>query len=62
MVFTMFSAITALLTAMYNFCFLIPFLLHCSVSHIQANGRSLSPAFGVEIVEPSGNFVLEAQI
>jgi hypothetical protein len=50
------------LTAMYNFCFLIPFLLHCSVSYIQANGRSLSPAFGVEIVEPSRKFVLEAQI
>jgi hypothetical protein len=62
MVFTMFSAFTALLTAMYNFCFLIPFLLHCSVSYIQANGRSLSPAFGVEIVEPSRKFVLEAQI
>ncbi|KAG6748041.1 hypothetical protein POTOM_047936 [Populus tomentosa] len=55
-------AITALSTAMYNLCFLIPFLLHCRVSHIQANGRSLSPAFGVEIVEPSGKFVLEAQV
>ncbi|KAG6749447.1 hypothetical protein POTOM_046493 [Populus tomentosa] len=33
-----------------------------NVSHIQADGRSLSPAFGVEIVEPSGKFVLEAQV
>ncbi|KAL9385522.1 hypothetical protein Peur_022532 [Populus x canadensis] len=37
-------------------------LFFICVSHIQANGRSLSPAFGVEIVEPSEKFVLEAQI
>ncbi|KAL3571936.1 hypothetical protein D5086_025840 [Populus alba] len=30
-----------------------------NVSHIQANGRSLSPAFGAEIVEPSGKFMLQ---
>ncbi|BBG97484.1 F-box family protein [Prunus dulcis] len=32
------------------------------VSHVQAKGKSLSPAFGVEIHEPSGQFVLKNNI
>lgn len=31
----------------------------CSVSYVQVVGQSLSPVFGVEILEPSGKFVLK---
>ncbi|KAJ7971866.1 F-box protein [Quillaja saponaria] len=34
-------------------------LFYICVSHVQVVGRSLSPAFGVEILEPSGKFVLK---
>lgn len=29
------------------------------MSHVRVLGRSLAPAFGVEILDPSGNFVLK---
>jgi hypothetical protein len=35
------------------------FIANCSISYVQVVGRSLSPAFGVEILEPSGKFVLK---
>lgn len=35
------------------------FISCCSVCHVKAKGRSLSPAFSVEILEPSGKFVLK---
>lgn len=31
----------------------------CSVSHVQVIGRPLSPAFDVEILEPSWDFILK---
>ena len=31
----------------------------CSVSYVQVVGRLLSPAFNVEILEPSGTFLLK---
>ncbi|XP_062156810.1 F-box protein At4g00755-like [Alnus glutinosa] len=34
-------------------------LFYICISYVQAVGRSLSPAFGVEILEPSGKFVLK---
>ena len=34
----------------------------CSVSHIQALGLSLAPAFDVEILDQSGNFVLKQYV
>lgn len=34
-------------------------LFYICISYVQVVGRSLSPAFGVEIVEPSGKFVLK---
>ncbi|ONI22877.1 hypothetical protein PRUPE_2G156300 [Prunus persica] len=37
-------------------------LFYICVSHVQAKGKSLSPAFGVEIHEPSGQFVLKNNI
>ncbi|KDP28688.1 hypothetical protein JCGZ_14459 [Jatropha curcas] len=36
-------------------------LFYICISHVQVMGRPLSPAFGVEILEPSGKFVLKAQ-
>ncbi|XP_050203421.1 F-box protein At4g00755 isoform X2 [Mercurialis annua] len=36
-------------------------LFYICISHVRAMGRPLSPAFGVEILEPSGKFVLKAQ-
>uniref|UniRef100_A0A2P2KVI2 Uncharacterized protein MANES_01G261800 n=1 Tax=Rhizophora mucronata TaxID=61149 RepID=A0A2P2KVI2_RHIMU len=36
-------------------------LFYICVSHVQVMGRPLSPAFGVEILEPSGKFLLKAQ-
>lgn len=38
--------------------FLMHLISNCSMSYVQVMGRSLSPAFGVEILGPSGNFVL----
>ncbi|GLT84516.1 hypothetical protein SLE2022_027410 [Rubroshorea leprosula] len=35
-------------------------LFYICVAHVQVVGRPLSPAFGVEILEPSENFVLKA--
>ena len=35
------------------------FIANFSVSYVQVRGRSLSPAFGVETLEPSGTFVLK---
>lgn len=40
-----------------NFVFIV--FAYYSVSHVQVKGKSLSPAFGVEIHEPSGQFVLK---
>lgn len=31
----------------------------CSVSHVQVIGRPLSPAFDIEILEPSWDFILK---
>ncbi|CAI0425268.1 unnamed protein product [Linum tenue] len=35
-------------------------LFYICISHVQVMGRTLSPAFGVEILEPSGCFTLNA--
>ncbi|GMH21699.1 hypothetical protein Nepgr_023541 [Nepenthes gracilis] len=34
-------------------------LLYICITHVQVMGRSLSPVFGVEILEPSGKFLLK---
>lgn len=31
----------------------------CSIRHVKVRGRPLSPTFGVQNVEPSGDFVLK---
>lgn len=36
-------------------------LFYICVSHVQVQGRPLSPAFGVEVREPPGKFVLKVQ-
>ncbi|GLT84523.1 hypothetical protein SLE2022_027480 [Rubroshorea leprosula] len=38
----------------------IDHLFYICVAHVQVVGRPLSPAFGIEILEPSENFVLKA--
>ena len=40
-------------------CFNAIYRHHCSVAHVQAVGRPLSPAFGIQILEPSEKFVLK---
>lgn len=35
-------------------------LFYICVSHVRVSGRPLTPTFGVEIIEPSGKFVLKA--
>lgn len=44
---------------LYVVYFLMHLIPNCSVSYVQVMGRLLSPTFGVEILEPSGKFVLE---
>ncbi|KAE8733348.1 putative ATP binding protein [Hibiscus syriacus] len=36
-------------------------LYYICVSHVEVKGRPLSPAFGIQILEPSENFMLEAR-
>lgn len=38
---------------------LLGILFHCSVSHVEVVGQSLFPALDVEVLEPSGTFVLK---
>ena len=38
---------------------LLGILFHCSVSHVEVVGQSLSPALTVEGFDPSGTFVLK---
>lgn len=38
---------------------LMHFVANCSISYVEVVGQSLSPPFGVEILEPSGKFVLK---
>lgn len=44
---------------MFRFLFFGNFLAYSSVSNVQAVGRSLSSAFDVEILDPSGNCTLK---
>lgn len=43
-------------------CALLQSVACCSVCHVEVKGKPLSPAFGVEIHEPSGEFVLKNDV